>query len=165
MLTDDHRAPPAPVWLRGCVTLPGRPRGFHLITDEVVEALPQLAAIESGLAQVYIQHTTASLTVNEDIDPRVLSDFRHWFDEAVPERRGYWTHTEEGPDDMPAHVKTSLLGPSVTIPVGGGRLLLGRYQGVYLCEHVSGNRPRTLVLTAWGQPVTLDALAPVGTVE
>jgi secondary thiamine-phosphate synthase enzyme len=140
-----------PVWLRQVVTLEGRPRGFHLVTRELVDAVPELSSIGCGVLQVFIQHTTASLTVNEDIDPAVLDDFRSWFDESVPERRPYWTHTYEGPADMPAHIKTSLLGPSVMVPVGDGRPLLGRYQGIYLCEHVDTRNPRTLVLTAWGE--------------
>lgn len=139
-----------PIWLEREMTLPGRPRGFHLITDEVVSELPELRSLRCGIAHIFIAHTSAALTVNENIASEVLADFRSWFDESVPEDAAYWTHTEEGPDDMPAHIKSSLLGPSVSVPIRQGRLRLGRYQGIYLCEHRDGERPRTLVLTAWG---------------
>lgn len=129
--------------------LDARPRGFHLITGEIEDALAGLddGAGDDGLLHVWIRHTSASLTVNENASPDVRRDFESWFNTAVPEDARYWTHTLEGPDDMPAHVKASLLGPSLTLPVTGGRLALGTWQGVYLCEHRDRGGARTLVLT------------------
>jgi secondary thiamine-phosphate synthase enzyme len=124
-----------------------RPRGFHLITREVCDALPELADCEAGLLHVWMKHTSASLTVNENASSDVRRDFESWFDEAVPERAPYWTHTSEGPDDMPAHIKASLLGPSLTLPVSRGRLALGTWQGIYLCEHRDRGGARRLQLT------------------
>ena len=105
-----------------------------------------------GMAQLFIQHTSASLTLNENASPDVRRDFASWFDAAVPEGAPYWTHVLEGPDDMPAHVKASLLGSSLVLPVADGRLALGTWQGVYLCEHRDGGEARSLVVTAWGEP-------------
>ena len=125
-----------------------RPRGFHLITREIESALGDMAdRTDDGLLHVWIRHTSASLTVNERASPDVRRDFEAWFDDAVAEDAPYWTHTSEGPDDMPAHIKASLLGPSLTLPVSGGRLALGTWQGVYLCEHRDHGGARTLVLT------------------
>jgi secondary thiamine-phosphate synthase enzyme len=104
-----------------------------------------------GMANVFIRHTSASLTLNENASPAVRRDFRSWFDEVVPEDAPYWTHTLEGPDDMPAHIKASLLGPSVTVPISGGRLALGTWQGIYLCEHRDSGGSREVVVTAWGE--------------
>jgi secondary thiamine-phosphate synthase enzyme len=132
------------------VTLDPRPRGFHLITREVCDALPELADCDAGLLHVWMKHTSASLTVNENASPDVRRDFETWFGEAVPEHADYWTHTLEGPDDMPAHIKASLLGPSLMLPVAGGRLALGTWQGIYLCEHRDRGGARTLVLTLHG---------------
>jgi secondary thiamine-phosphate synthase enzyme len=139
------------IWVQREARLEPRPRGFHLVTDEVVDAIPELGRIEVGMANVFIRHTSASLTLNENASPAVRRDFRSWFDRAVPEEALYWTHTLEGPDDMPAHLKSSLLGPSVTVPVSGGRLALGTWQGIYLCEHRDSGGPRELVVTAWGE--------------
>ncbi len=138
------------MWVQRTIQLPARPRGFHLVTGEVVEALPELGEIETGLVHLFIQHTSASLTLNENASADVRRDFESWFDRAVPEGAPYWTHTLEGDDDMPAHVKAALLGPSLTLPVGGGRLALGTWQGIYLCEHRDRGGPRSLVATAWG---------------
>jgi secondary thiamine-phosphate synthase enzyme len=138
------------IWVQRAVRLEPRPRGFHLVTDEVVDAVPELERIEVGMAHVFIRHTSASLTLNENASPAVRRDFRSWFDDAVPEDAPYWTHTLEGSDDMPAHVKASLLGPSVTVPVAHGRLALGTWQGIYLCEHRDSGGPREVVVTAWG---------------
>ena len=124
-----------------------RPRGFHLITREIADALTGMSEGDDGLLHVWIRHTSASLTVNENASSDVRSDFTSWFDAAVPEDAPFWTHTMEGPDDMPAHVKASLLGPSLTLPVSGGRLALGTWQGVYLCEHRDRGGSRSLVLT------------------
>jgi secondary thiamine-phosphate synthase enzyme len=120
------------------------------VTGEVLEALPELRALEVGMLHLLIRHTSASLAVQENADPSVRRDFETWFNQAVPERAGYWTHTLEGPDDMPAHVKAALLGPSLTLPIADGRLALGTWQGIYLCEHRDHGGSRSLVATAWG---------------
>jgi secondary thiamine-phosphate synthase enzyme len=127
--------------------LEARPRGFHLVTREICDAIPELADVEAGLLHVWMKHTSASLTVNENASPDVRRDFESWFDDAVDEDAPYWTHTQEGPDDMPAHIKASLLGPSLTLPVRDGRLALGTWQGIYLCEHRDHGGARTVVLT------------------
>jgi secondary thiamine-phosphate synthase enzyme len=139
------------MWMQREIVLDPRPRGFHLITREVVGALPGLGAVGAGLLHLFIQHTSASLSLNENADPSVRRDFEAWFDEAVPERASYWTHTAEGPDDMPAHIKASLLGPSLSLPVSGGRLALGTWQGIYLCEHRDRGGPRRLLATLHGE--------------
>jgi secondary thiamine-phosphate synthase enzyme len=139
------------MWAQHPIRLSARPRGFHLITDEVLAALPELEEISVGLLHLLIQHTSASLALNEDASPDVRRDFESWFDRAVPEAASYWTHTLEGPDDMPAHVKAALLGPSLTVPIAAGRLALGTWQGIYLCEHRDRGGSRTLVATCWGQ--------------
>jgi secondary thiamine-phosphate synthase enzyme len=139
------------IWVQRPVRLEARPRGFHLVTEEVVGAVPELERIGVGMAHVFIRHTSASLTLNENASPAVRSDFRSWFDRAVPEDAPYWTHTLEGADDMPAHVKSSLVGPSVTVPVSDGRLALGTWQGIYLCEHRDAGGSREVVVTAWGE--------------
>ncbi|MEA2193204.1 MAG: hypothetical protein QOI73_3325 [Solirubrobacteraceae bacterium] len=137
-------------WSQHEVTLKARPRGVHLVTREIVDAVPQLRDLRIGLAHVFIRHTSASLTLNENASPDVRRDFETWFDAAVPE--GFaWTHTLEGADDMPAHVKASLMGPSLTLPVAGGRLALGTWQGIYLCEHRDRGGPRSLLVTLDGE--------------
>jgi secondary thiamine-phosphate synthase enzyme len=138
------------MWLQRTIRLPAKARGFHLVTAEVVEELPELERISVGLVHLLIQHTSASLALNENAAPEVRRDFESWFDRAVPEDAPYWTHTLEGPDDMPAHIKAALLGPSLTLPVSDGRLALGTWQGIYLCEHRDHGGPRSLVATAWG---------------
>jgi secondary thiamine-phosphate synthase enzyme len=138
------------VWLQRQLKLAARPRGFHLVTREVLEALPELGALDVGMLHLLIRHTSASLALNENASPDVRRDFETWFNQAVPERAGYWTHTLEGPDDMPAHVKAALLGPSLTLPIAHGRLALGTWQGIYLCEHRNHGGSRSLVATAWG---------------
>ena len=132
------------------ITLKASPRGFHLITSQVADQFPELRQIETGMLQVFIKHTSASLTINENADPTVRKDFESHFNEMVPEDAPYYRHTSEGPDDMPAHIKSSLLGSSVFIPVTNGRLNLGTWQGIYLCEHRDHGGNRRLVLTAWG---------------
>ena len=139
------------MWLQRDLTLRPRPRGFHLVTREVAEALPELAEVEVGLLHLFIRHTSAGLTLNENASPDVRDDFAAWFDRAVPEGAPYWTHTVEGPDDMPAHVKASLLGPSLQLPVRDGRLALGTWQGIYLCELRDRGGPRSLTATLQGQ--------------
>jgi secondary thiamine-phosphate synthase enzyme len=133
------------------ITLAPRPRGFHLVTREIEGALAELDGIRVGLLHVHIRHTSASLTLNENASPDVRRDFETWFDAAVPESFAGWTHTMEGPDDMPAHVKASLLCPSLTVPVRDGRLHLGTWQGIYLCEHRDLGGARSLTLTLWGE--------------
>lgn len=125
-------------------------RGFHLITRDVLNAIPEIRELKTGMLQVFIQHTSASLTINENADPTVRMDFESHFNEMVPENAPYYQHNYEGPDDMPAHIKASLLGPSVLIPITNGRLNLGTWQGIYLCEHRDYGGSRHLVLTAWG---------------
>ncbi|MGX5914782.1 secondary thiamine-phosphate synthase enzyme YjbQ [Aliidiomarina sp. Khilg15.8] len=129
------------------MSLRARSRGFHLITDEVTQAVPELGEIEAGLLHVFIKHTSASLTINEDADPTVRHDFERHFNEMVPQNAPYYQHTQEGPDDMPAHIKASLLGSSVSIPITNGQLNMGTWQGIYLCEHRDHGGTRRLVLT------------------
>ncbi len=138
------------MWLQREITLEPRPRGFHLVTREVERALPELGQLDVGICHLFIRHTSASLTLNENASPDVRRDFETWFNEAVPERF-HWEHTLEGPDDMPAHVKASLLGPSLSLPVARGRLALGTWQGVYLCEHRDRGGARSLLATIWGE--------------
>lgn len=131
--------------------LKARKRGFHLITAEVLQALPQLREMKVGMCQVFIQHTSASLTLNENADPTVRQDFETFFNKAVPENDPDYLHNYEGDDDMPAHLKAALLGSSVLIPIQHGRLALGMWQGIYLCEHRDDGGPRNLLITAWGE--------------
>jgi len=138
------------VWLQREIRFEPRPRGFHLVTMEVLDALPEIGSLRVGLLHLLIQHTSASLTLNENASPDVRRDFESWFDHAVPERFD-WEHNLEGPDDMPAHVKASLLGSSLSLPVSRGRLALGTWQGVYLCEHRDRGGARSLLATVWGQ--------------
>ena len=139
------------VWVQHELTLDPRPRGFHLVTREIEQAVPELAEIAVGIATILIKHTSASLTLNENASPDVRRDFESWANEAVPESAAYWSHVLEGSDDMPAHVKASLFGPTVTVPVRDGRFALGTWQGVYLCEHRDRGGPRTLVVTIFGE--------------
>jgi secondary thiamine-phosphate synthase enzyme len=139
------------IWVQRRITFAARPRGFHLVTGDVIEALPELAQLQVGMLSLMIQHTSASLAINEDASPDVRRDFETWFNEAVPERAPYWTHTLEGDDDMPAHIKASLLGPSLMLPVSDGSLALGTWQGIYLCEHRDSGGPRSVVATGWGE--------------
>jgi secondary thiamine-phosphate synthase enzyme len=139
------------IWVQRDVRLDARPRGFHLVTRDVERAVPELEQIGVGLAHVFIRHTSASLTLNENASGDVRRDFESWANEAVPENAPYWTHTTEGPDDMPAHVKAALMGPSLTLPVRDGRLALGTWQGIYLCEHRDSGGSRTLTVTAFGE--------------
>ena len=132
------------------ITLPARKRGFHLITDEVFAALPEIRQLQTGICQVFIQHTSASLTINENADPTVRKDFEMFFSKAVPEDDPDYLHDYEGADDMPAHLKSSILGSSVTIPVRNGKFALGTWQGIYFCEHRNYGGERRLVISAWG---------------
>jgi len=139
------------VWHQRQIRLRPRPRGFHLVTREVAEGVPELAELRVGLAHVHILHTSASLTLNENASPDVRDDFASWFDAVVPEDAPYWTHTVEGTDDMPAHIKASVLGPSLTLPVHDGRFALGTWQGIYLCEHRDHGGARSLIATLEGE--------------
>jgi len=139
------------VWIQETIELRPRPRGFHLVTSEIVDAVPDLARFEVGLANVFMQHTSASLTINENASPDVRRDFSTWFDRAVPDGADYFMHTLEGPDDMPAHIKSSLTGSSLTIPISRGELALGTWQGLYLCEFRDNGGARRVVLTAVGE--------------
>jgi secondary thiamine-phosphate synthase enzyme len=132
------------------IQLSQRRRGFHIITHEIVQAIPQIAEFKAGICQVFIQHTSASLTINENADPTVRQDFEMYFNKAVPEDDPDYQHDDEGSDDMPAHLKAAMLGNSVTIPIRNGRLALGTWQGIYLCEHRNHGGQRSLIITAWG---------------
>lgn len=132
-------------------SLKSRSRGFHIITDEVTSHLPELSSIKSGLAQIFIKHTSASLSINENADPSVRSDMETHFNVMVPEDADYYEHTFEGPDDMTSHIKASILGSSITIPVTGGRLNLGTWQGIYLCEHRNHGGGRKIAVTIIGE--------------
>jgi secondary thiamine-phosphate synthase enzyme len=138
------------LWIQRDLELRPRPRGFHLITEEVLGALPELGDLRVGLLHLFIRHTSAGLTLNENASPDVRRDFETWVDAAVPEDFA-WTHTLEGDDDMPAHVKASLMGPSLSLPVRDGRPALGTWQGIYLCEARDRGGPRALVATLWGE--------------
>jgi secondary thiamine-phosphate synthase enzyme len=133
------------------VQLRERRRGFHLITHEILKAFPELSTFKTGMCQVFIQHTSASLTINENADPTVRMDFEMYFSKTVPENDPEYQHNYEGSDDMPAHLKASLLGSSVMIPVRNGRFALGTWQGIYLCEHRDYGGVRNLMLTVWGE--------------
>ena len=139
------------MWHQTEVRLRPRPRGFHLVTDEILDAVPELRDVRVGLANLFIRHTSASLTLNENASPDVRRDFDAWFDRAVPDGAEYFTHTLEGDDDMPAHIKSSLTGMELTIPVADGRLALGTWQGVYLCEHRDSGGTRSLVVPLQGE--------------
>lgn len=139
------------MWLQKELQLRARTRGFHLITDEIVQHLPELRNLRIGMLHVFIRHTSASLTINENADPTVRGDFERYFCQAVPDGAPYLQHRDEGPDDMPAHLKASILGSSLTVPISSGRLNLGTWQGIYLCEHRDHGGSRTVVLTMHGE--------------
>ncbi|MGB5363111.1 MAG: secondary thiamine-phosphate synthase enzyme YjbQ, partial [Aureibaculum sp.] len=124
--------------------------GFHLITSTILQHIPEIKEIETGMLNVFIKHTSASLTINENADASVRTDFESHINKMVPENAPYYIHTYEGPDDMPAHIKSSLMGASVQIPISAGRLNLGTWQGIYLCEHRNHGGARSIVITAFG---------------
>ena len=134
------------------IDLPPFKRGFHLITDQISRAIPEIRQIQAGWIQVFIKHTSASLTINENADPSVRRDFERHFNQMMPENAPYYEHTYEGSDDMPAHLKAAVLGTSVQIPVTGGKLNLGIWQGIYLCEHRNHGGSRSVVITVYGVP-------------
>ncbi len=140
------------MWLSKTINLKPRERGFHIVSDEIIDALPELTGLRVGLLHVFIRHSSASLTINENADPTVRRDFESYFNRAVKEDEPYYRHTYEGRDDMPAHLKASLLGSSVSIPIADGQLLLGMWQGVYLGEHRDCGGSRQLALTLQGEP-------------
>lgn len=133
------------------IILPAYPRGFHLITSHIKEAMPEMKQIGTGQIQIFIKHTSASLTINENADPTVRKDFETHFNQSVPENAPYYKHNTEGADDMPAHIKASLMGASVTIPITNGVMNLGTWQGIYLCEHRDHGGSREIVITAFGE--------------
>jgi secondary thiamine-phosphate synthase enzyme len=138
-------------WHQVELRLRPRPRGMHLVTDEILGHLPQLKAIRVGLLNLFVQHTSASLSINENADPDVRGDMERWLDRTIPEKAPYYQHTAEGDDDMPAHLKTAVLGTNVTVPIRDGRLALGTWQGVYLGEHRDAGGARRIVATIWGE--------------
>lgn len=140
------------MWAQRAIRLDARPRGVHLVTREVLDALPEIGSMRAGMLNVFIRHTSASLALNENASPDVRRDLDAWLDATVREDAPFWTHVHEGPDDMPAHVKSIIVGPSLMVPVAGGRPALGTWQGIYLLEHRDHGGPRDLVLTAWGEP-------------
>ncbi|MCE0556764.1 secondary thiamine-phosphate synthase enzyme YjbQ [Motilimonas sp. E26] len=139
------------MWIQKEIVLSPKKRGFHLITDEVLQLLPEISEVSVGLAHIFIQHTSAGLTINENADPTVRQDFEQFFNRTVPEDEPYYKHIYEGSDDLPSHIKSSLLGHSVSVPVTNGRFNMGIWQGLYLCEHRNFGGGRTLLVTLQGQ--------------
>lgn len=135
------------------IKLKARPRGFHLVTEEILNGLEELQEYKTGVLQVFIKHTSAGLTINENADPTVREDFESHFNKMVPENQPYYKHTLEGPDDMPAHIKASLLDTTLQIPITNGKLNVGTWQGIYLCEHRNNGGSRKLVLTITGEKI------------
>lgn len=138
-------------WMQKEISLRARNRGMHIITEEVLDALPELSQIKTGILHIFIKHTSASLTINENVSPDVRMDMESHLNKLVPENASHYTHTMEGPDDMPAHIKSSILGSGLTIPVTNGRLNLGTWQGIYLCEHRNHGGNRRVVITVMGE--------------
>lgn len=139
------------MWLQKEISLSPKSRGFHLVTREVLRQLPEIEQVSVGLLHVFIKHTSASLTINENADPTVREDFESFFNQAVPENQPYYRHNDEGSDDLPAHLKSSILGASVSLPVKNGQLNVGIWQGIYLCEHRNYGGARTLILSLHGE--------------
>ena len=139
------------MWIQKEITLRSRNKGFHLITDEILSNIPEIHQIKIGLVNILLKHTSASITLNENADPDVRTDMKNYFDKLVPENQNYFEHTSEGADDMPAHLKTSLLGNSITIPVKNGKLNLETWQGIYLCEHRNYGGSRNVCVTINGE--------------
>ncbi|QXX80899.1 MULTISPECIES: secondary thiamine-phosphate synthase enzyme YjbQ [Providencia] len=142
------------MWWQKQIQLNARERGFHLVTEEILRQIPELSTVRIGIVNIFIQHTSASLTINENADYTVREDFESFFNKAVPENEPYFKHDYEGSDDMPAHLKSSLLGVSLTIPVTNGRLNMGTWQGVYLCEHRNFGGKRKLIITLQGETIS-----------
>ena len=138
-------------WIQKEIVLPAFERGYHIITNLILNEIEELKEINIGIAYIFIKHTSASLTINENADPTVRLDFESHIKKMIPENAPYYKHTIEGPDDMPAHLKSSILGSSIILPISNGKFNLGIWQGIYLCEHRNYGSPRKLVLTVWGQ--------------
>ena len=138
-------------WTQKQIHISSKPRGFHLITHDILDNFTEIEHFSKGIIHIFIKHTSASITLNENADSTVRSDFEAHFNNMIPENQPYYHHTIEGPDDMPAHLKSSILGSSIQIPISNGTLNLGTWQGIYLCEHRNHGSPRELVLTAWGE--------------
>ena len=141
------------MWVQKEISLPAKPRGFHLITNDILNSIPVTKTIKNGLLHIFIKHTSASLTINENADPSVRTDFESHFNYLVPENQPYYIHTMEGSDDMPAHLKSSILGSSVSIPIADKKLNFGRWQGIYFCEHRISSARRKLIVTVHGQEI------------
>ncbi len=139
------------MWIQREIRLKQRSRGFHLVTDEVLAQIPELRSLNIGLLNVFIKHTSASLTINENADPTVRQDFENYFNHAVPENEPYYKHMDEGSDDLPAHLKASILGCSLNIPISNGKLNMGIWQGIYMCEHRNHGGSRTILVTLNGE--------------
>ncbi len=139
------------MWLQKPIRLEAKPRGFHLVSDEILHALPELSAINTGLLHLFLQHTSASLSINENADSSVRRDMEAHFNQLAPENAPYYEHTYEGADDMPAHIKSALLGCEVSLPIAAGRLQLGTWQGIYLGEHRNRASGRTIIATLQGE--------------
>jgi len=137
-------------WIQKEITIHSKPRGFHLITEEILKNIPEISSLKMGIAHIFIKHTSAGLTINENADPSVRRDFESHFNRMVPEDSSLFEHTLEGTDDMTSHLKSSLLGQSITIPITNGRFNFGTWQGIYLCEHRNFGGSRKLVITVYG---------------
>tara|TARA_B100001029_G_scaffold77657_1_gene63522 strand:- start:112 stop:531 length:420 start_codon:yes stop_codon:yes gene_type:complete len=139
------------MWMQKNISIKSISRGFHIITDQVTDQIPEIKTIKIGILHLFIKHTSASLTINENADKTVRNDFEEHFNEMVPENQSYYQHTYEGPDDMPAHLKASILGSSISIPISNGHLNMGTWQGIYLCEHRNNAFQRKMVATIQGE--------------
>ena len=139
------------MWMQKNISIKSISRGFHIITDQVTDQIPEIKTIKIGILHLFIKHTSASLTINENADKAVRNDFEEHFNEMVPENQSYYQHTYEGPDDMPAHLKASILGSSISIPISNGHLNMGTWQGIYLCEHRNNAFQRKMVATIQGE--------------
>ena len=139
------------MWMQKNISIKSISRGFHIITDQVTDQIPEIKTIKIGILHLFIKHTSASLTINENADKTVRNDFEKHFNEMVPENQSYYQHTYEGPDDMPAHLKASILGSSISIPISNGHLNMGTWQGIYLCEHRDNTFQRKMVATIQGE--------------
>lgn len=138
-------------WIQKTISISPKARGFHLITSDILKELPELRDFNVGIAHIFIRHTSASITINENADPSVRTDFESHFNKMVPENAPYYIHTYEGPDDMPAHLKSSILGSSITIPISNGSFNMGTWQGIYICEHRDFASSRKLTITINGE--------------
>ena len=141
------------MWIQKQIRLKARSRGFHLVTDEILQQLPELHDFRIGILHSFLQHTSASLTLNENYDPNVRSDMEKYFNRSIKENEPYYEHTSEGADDMPAHIKSTIIGASLTIPITSGKLNLGTWQGIYLCEHRNSAGSRKIVITIFGEVI------------